>query len=55
MVVYMEVLSTDNTYLVRFGDDDFGLYVRGRRNFFNSNLAVRGTFDEVNRVRTLVL
>lgn len=54
MVVYMEVLTTDNTCVVRFGDDDFGLYVRGRRNEFGTGLAVRGTLDEVLRVRSLV-
>lgn len=32
--------------IVRFGENDYGVYARGYRNSYGTSLAFRGTLDE---------
>lgn len=49
MIVYFDAFLAKTLDVIRFGDDDYGLYAsaRERRNGFGTPLAARGSRDEI--------
>lgn len=47
MIRYFDAFLTKQLNVIQLQEDDYALYASGRRNFFGTCMAARGTEDEI--------